>query len=61
MKILFIRFFYNKEDSVPRHSLPICKSIDTKTRQEANILEQMPNLFDWMNQYPNGKVDYVWL
>lgn len=61
MKLLFIRFFVNKNDTIPHDSFPICKSTDTKTQQEGKILDKIAHLFDWTNQHPDGKVDLVWL
>jgi hypothetical protein len=58
----YIRFFRNKEDNVTVNSY----SILPKDKQTNDSIIDTPevvydNIKAWMNMYPNGKVDFVWL
>lgn len=60
MKKLYIRFFENT-DGIPANSEEVLKQvIDGSTMVEA-IGACRFMIEDWMNQYPKGKVDFVWL
>jgi hypothetical protein len=58
---MYIRFFRNKEDGMPINSYKLGNDEeDNNTIQ--NSAERVSDFINgWMNQYPNGKVDFVWL
>ena len=61
MKRLFIRFFENKEDQIPKDSMFLCNQNAGETNRLAAIADVASNVADWVERKPNGKVDYVWL
>lgn len=58
-----IRFFRNKEDTIPQKSFQILP-LDKQTNNNT-VVEDSETLFSyiqvWMEVYDNGKVDFVWL
>lgn len=58
----FIRFFRNKEDTMPLTSFQLAP-VDKQTNN--TILDTPDNVYEhineWMKLYSNGKVDFVWL
>lgn len=61
MKKLYIRYFKDKTDTMPHDSNFICESDKDADTQFWCIHGYVENVVDWMKQYPNGKVDFVWL
>ena len=60
MKHLYIRYFRNKEDTMPANSDRVSnkESVIIADLEEFGVAE---SIFWWTNNYPNGKVDFVWL
>lgn len=58
----YIRFFKNKEDTIPLTSFQL-SSVDKQTNNTIlNTPEQVyEHINEWMEFYANGKVDFVWL
>lgn len=59
----YIRFFRNKEDSMPNNSYQLIKSNERPTNNTVFYNENTVFRFidNWMEMYPNGKVDFVFL
>lgn len=59
----FIRFFRNKEDSIPINSYQMIKKELTQTNNSVfdNAGTTYGLIKNWMESYHNGKVDFVWL
>jgi hypothetical protein len=61
MKKLFARYFHYKNDEIPQDSYFVCVSNCGGREMQEAIKEAAYNMSVWMNTYPNGKVDLVWL
>lgn len=61
MKRLFIRFFENKEDQIPKDSYPLCNQDKDAGEIDIALLDIHWNSAVWMKAHQNGKVDLVWL
>jgi hypothetical protein len=59
-KKLFIRFFRNKEETIPHDSWGVCKKSEYDERHFIQS-DAVNAIGQWMTLYPNGKVDFVWL
>jgi hypothetical protein len=61
MKRLFLRYFGNQGDKIPRDSTRLSSDVASLREVDKNIKEQAENITLWMAEHPNGKVDFVWL
>lgn len=60
MKRLLLRFFEDKESSIPTDSHVVCSN-NSNEKEQTEILSNDTELtIAWMNKYPKGKVDLVW-
>ena len=58
----YIRFFRNKEDTIPLNSLHVCPGGSQKANCLSCDADTLKAAIDeWMGLYANGKVDFVWL
>lgn len=56
---LYIRFFRNKKENVPVNSNLVC--LRNEDMAAFINLEISESIITWMEAYPNGKTDFVWL
>lgn len=59
-KKLYIRFFKNK-DSIPTCSNSVFYRLPhgNVSTTDWNVIRE--NVLEWMEKYPDGKIDFVWL
>ena len=58
----YIRFFENRNDTIPVNSYEVCPGGNYKSNCISSDSDTIVNhINDWMNQHDNGKVDFVWL
>ena len=60
MKRLLLRFFENKDDSIPVDSHVVCSNNSNEEEQSSIISGDMKLTIAWINKHPKGKVDVVW-
>jgi hypothetical protein len=60
IKRFFIRFFADKDAKIPVNSELVFDRNADVTMDEA-VKATSVDILTWMSQYPNGKVDFVWL
>lgn len=58
---MLIRFFRNKEDGIPANSLNVVPGGNYIANSISSDPESMGDATkEWMELYPNGKVDFIW-
>lgn len=56
---IFIRYFADKNDEIPKDSNPIVDADNKLASRYINDYQCGANVSDWLERYPNGKVDFV--
>ncbi len=56
---IFIRYFKLKTDEIPDDSNPIVKADNKLASRYINDYMCGMHISDWLERYPNGKVDFV--
>ena len=58
-EFLYIQFYDNVNSTIPYNSWKVGDKNELSSRQ--HIVGLVDNIVNWMELYPNGKVDFVWL